>query len=106
MLHSLILQAAEDPVVTGGLAAVGGAGVGALLSWLVKRFVRQTDESKKATAAAFKAIHEDLGTLKASRDRSKEKDDEQGKQIEALQKDVRELREKVIILEHDARPRR
>lgn len=93
MLHDLVIKAAEEPSLV-----LTGAGGGALLMFFVKEFFRRTndraDETRKMLLEAVKSV----GQLEAARDRAREKDDELAERIKALEIEVREAREEIIVL--------
>lgn len=60
-------------------------------------------KKSESSQAYIQQILKDIGLLEAARDRAKEKDDEQGKQISELQKSVQDSRERIIVLEHEVK---
>lgn len=74
--------------------------IGALLA-CVAFFVSRAFTRSDANRDDIASINQAIGLLNAAKERSKEKDAEQEKLIAELQKEIRELRERVLVMERD-----
>ena len=92
------LYMVADAQLGDALPFLMGFAVPALL-FVFKGAWKKSDESQKY----IQQILKDIGLLEAARDRSKEKDDEQGRAISELQKLGQDNRERIIVLEHEVR---
>lgn len=92
------MKAADEP----GLV-IGGAGAGGLLMFFLKDFFTKTNQSSDANAKLITSLTKDIGLLEAAKERAREKDEEQAKLIDALQKEQRDMRDRILIIEQRVR---
>jgi septal ring factor EnvC (AmiA/AmiB activator) len=77
------------PMLIGALVAA--------LGFFLSRAFTSSDSSRKDIAD----INQAIGLLNAAKDRAKEEDDRLRKNLEKMEDDVRELRDRVLMLERD-----
>lgn len=83
-----------------GLAA---SALGFFLKGAFRKNDLNTDAITNLQVKSIADINEKIGLLNAAKDRSREKDEEQGRMISELQRSVQDSRERIIVLEHESK---